>query len=280
MSAKKQQQAEESLFLPEGFSPKAWRYWVPNALTILSCVTGLSSIKWAFEDNYPIVVLCIIVAGILDTLDGPAARALGATSEFGAQLDSLMDLINFGVCPGIVLYIWGFEKLGWPGFFVSLVYTASMACRLARFNAGIDYNAAKWSRSFFMGVPAPAGAFLALVPLIASFQFGKEHFTNPAFLVPYTLVASFMLISKIPTFSSKMFGKDYFKSIGSLGTIVFVGVVVGTFIGLVIFPWLTLLAVAVGYYISFPISYFTFRGMLKAQQQQQASTPKNTRKSK
>jgi CDP-diacylglycerol--serine O-phosphatidyltransferase len=129
-------------------------------------------------------VVCVFLAGIFDGLDGPVARALNSTSRFGgtfdeskqrrrdrvltgprAELDSLCDLVNFGVAPTLILYLWRFAALGWHGWALSLVWCICMACRLARFNAGVDFNQAKWSRNFFMGVPAPAGAFLACAPV-------------------------------------------------------------------------------------------------------------------
>ncbi|KAL6047724.1 Phosphatidylcholine/phosphatidylserine synthase [Balamuthia mandrillaris] len=250
----------ESLLLPDGFAPKYWRYWVPNAITLLACATGLSAVHFALKGLYGWCVIVILVAGILDTLDGPAARALGASSEFGAQLDSLMDLVNFGVTPSIVLYLWSLHELNWVGFAACLVYVMCMACRLARFNAGIDFNAAQWSRSYFMGVPAPAGAFLALIPIIFSFEFPLLFQmlvkAQPLALVVYTLLVGFVCISKLPTFSSKLLNKSWLRG-GKL--LIVLGGVLGCIAGFVVAPWRTFLALAAVYYLSFPASYVSFR---------------------
>lgn len=180
------------------------------------------------------------------------------TSNFGAELDSLSDYVNFGVAPSLVLFYWRFQRLDWLGWCVSMVYTICMACRLARFNAGVDFNASKHTRNFFMGVPAPMGALLALTPLVGTFHFQTEFFSQPKVLIPYTLFVSFLLVSRVPTFSSKMINRTllgeprlYKWMLGAL-------LLALTGYGFFLHPWLMLLALAGLYILSFPVSYATF----------------------
>jgi len=189
-------------------------YIVPNACTALAVVVGLTGVKFCIEDEFKSALICILVAGILDGLDGPIARGLNVSSHFGAELDSLCDLTNFGVSAGLIIYFWKLRYFGNLGWAVCLIYIICMACRLARFNAGIDFNANKdilWSKSFFTGVPAPLGAMLLLTPICFEHVFDQYSFLNtPGFALIHTFVVAFMLVSTIPTFSSKMINRKKF----------------------------------------------------------------------
>jgi len=186
---------------------------VPNACTALAFV-GLTGVKFSVENEFKSAVICILVAGILDGLDGPIARGLNVSSHFGAELDSLGDLTNFGVSAGLIIYFWKLKYYGDLGWVICLIYVICMACRLARFNIGIDFNANKeilWSKSFFTGVPAPLGAMLLLTPISFEHVFDKDSFLNTKeFVLIHTLVVSSMLVSTIPTFSSKMITRKKF----------------------------------------------------------------------
>lgn len=187
------------------------------------------------------------------------------TSEFGAALDSLSDYVNFGVSPAILMYFWSLKRFGLAGWGASLLFTVCMGCRLARFNSGVDFNASKTTRNFFMGVPAPQGAALLITPLIASFAFGTsapfgdDHWfvlNHSTFLLGYTFLVSFLLVSRIPTFSSKMVE----ATIGSKGLIagfLITGVVMAKW------PWYSVSAWNLIYILSLPFSRHLFRSMNK-----------------
>jgi len=133
-----------------------------------------------------------------------------------------------------------------------------MACRLARFNAGVDFNANSATKSFFMGVPAPAGAMLVVLPLVCSFHFGNTFFSDPNILIPYTLFVAFLLVSRIPTFSSKMINNKNLSKLGIL-RIPTIIIVLGTgFTMTFLSPWFAVIVVSTLYIISFPISYLIF----------------------
>jgi len=231
-----------------------WRKVIPNFLTVLATVVGLSAVRLAMIGEFQLSVLAILASGLLDGLDGPVARAIGGTSNFGAELDSLSDYVNFGVTPGLVLFFWSFSELGWIGWCVSLVYTICMACRLARFNAGVDFNASSITKNFFMGVPAPAGAMLVTSPLCLSFHY-KTMYNQPDFTIPVTLFVSFLLVSRIPTFSSKMINGSNLAKLGSFKyPLILILFLIGV-ANLTIHPWLSVVIISVLYVISFPISF-------------------------
>jgi len=139
---------------------------LPNALTILGVCLGLSSIKFALDLNYTMAVIAIGFAAILDTLDGRVARLIKGTSKVGKELDSLTDVISFGVAPSIIIYFWAVNEVGKIGWLLVLVYTVCCALRLARFNLTVVNESESWKINFFDGVPSPAAAGLVLLPLI------------------------------------------------------------------------------------------------------------------
>ncbi|WP_086822243.1 CDP-diacylglycerol--serine O-phosphatidyltransferase [Allokutzneria sp. NRRL B-24872] len=177
---------------------------LPNAITILALCSGLSAIQFTLNKEYSAAVLAIGVAAVLDGLDGRLARMLDATSKIGAELDSLCDGISFGVVPAIVLFIWGWdgERTGW---LVALVYAVCMVLRLARFNTLLDdTEQPSFTKEFFVGVPAPAGAILALLPMVVSLGLESEGWwSSKPVLVVWTLLVAMLLISRIPTLSLK-----------------------------------------------------------------------------
>ncbi|MFB9906057.1 CDP-diacylglycerol--serine O-phosphatidyltransferase [Allokutzneria oryzae] len=176
---------------------------LPNAITILALCSGLSAIQFALNKEYSAAVLAIGVAAVLDGLDGRLARMLDATSKIGAELDSLCDGISFGVVPAIVLFIWGWdgERTGW---LVALVFAVCMVLRLARFNTLLDdTEQPSFTKEFFVGVPAPAGAVLALLPLVVTLGAGEGWWSTKPVLLVWTLLVAMLLISRIPTLSLK-----------------------------------------------------------------------------
>jgi len=257
----------EPLLLP-GPSLLLLRKVIPNSVTILATMVGLSAVPFALEDNFKYGVVAILISGVLDGLDGPIARALSGTSRFGAELDSLSDYVNFGVSPALLLYFWSLKRLHWYGWIASLSYTICMGCRLARFNAGVDFNANKITRNFFMGVPAPAGAMLALFPMMCSFQFADrynefsvENVTYNQFLIPYLIFISYLLISRVPTFSSKMLNSTFFNSLSYFQIFLVLTLVLLAIGSLLSAPWLVMTITCFLYMCSFPVSYIIFKFM-------------------
>ncbi|PRP86769.1 phosphatidylserine synthase [Planoprotostelium fungivorum] len=243
-----------------------WRKVIPNSLTILALFVGLSSVYFGMEKEFKYSVWCILTAGLLDGLDGPAARLLKGSSRFGAELDSLADLVNFGIAPAILIYLWSGYQYGAYGWIICLIFAVCMACRLARFNAGVDFNASAAFRNFFMGVPAPAGGALVLSPMILSFQFGDRvsllgfsfRFDDPIYVMPVVLFVSMLLVSRLPTFSSKMIHRSLFGPIGPFKILLAIGIVTGLLAVLIKQTWLFALGFYAVYIATFPYSYWIY----------------------
>jgi len=179
------------------------RYILPSVLTLVGVCLGISSIKFAMDGNFAFAVLFLIVAAILDGLDGRVARLIKGTSNFGKELDSLTDFVSFGIAPGFIIYFWELNKLGKIGWLIILFYAVCCVLRLARFNLTKFEDKEEWKNNFFQGIPSPAGGCLVLLPLI----FELSDFSNLIslkFITPYlTIVVSLLLISKLPTYSFK-----------------------------------------------------------------------------
>ncbi len=176
----------------------------PNMITISGMCCGLSAIRFAMLGRFEIAVAFIIAAAIIDGMDGRVARMLGATSNFGAQLDSLSDFLCFGVSPALVLYMWQMQEIKGIGWAVVLFFSVCTALRLARFNTGLfDDNIQPWEKQFFTGVPSPAGGILCLLPLIISLQ-SETNYKLPAFItLMHVVIVGALMASRIPTFSGK-----------------------------------------------------------------------------
>lgn len=176
----------------------------PNMITIAGLCCGLSAIRFAILGKWELAVGFIIAAAIIDGMDGRVARMLGATSDFGAQLDSLSDFLCFGVAPALVMYMWQLHDIKSIGWAITLYFSVCTALRLARFNTSLyDHSKQPWEKMFFTGVPSPAGGILCLLPLIATLQF-EGDFTMPAFVTAlHMLVVGTLMASRIPTFAGK-----------------------------------------------------------------------------
>jgi len=184
-------------------SDKKTRVILPNILTLIGVCIGLSSIKFALDSKYEIAVIAIIFAALIDGLDGRIARLIKGTSKVGKELDSLTDVISFGVAPAFIMYFWSLNNLGKFGWLLCLIYVVCVALRLARFNVHSNEEAS-WKDNFFEGVPSPAGGILVLMPLIYSLSELKFFNINYNFIVPvFFILVSLLLISKIPTYSLK-----------------------------------------------------------------------------
>ncbi|WP_286831114.1 MULTISPECIES: CDP-diacylglycerol--serine O-phosphatidyltransferase [Kordiimonas] len=235
---------------------------LPNVVTLLAFMSGLTSIKFALADKWELAVFAILLAGIFDGLDGTVARLLKSTSRFGAELDSLSDVVSFGVAPAVILYLWvleGLDRLGWA---VALIYAISMALRLARFNAKLDDEEEPRKRlGFLTGVPAPAGATLLLMPLIVDFALEAVTVQNYGLVVSaYAVVVAVLMVSTIPTISLKAFRvpKAWFVPV-----MLVIGIVIA---GLFVRTWAVLIIIAIAYLSSMPFSYVAYERRRKHKQ--------------
>ena len=226
---------------------------LPNALTILGVCLGLSSIKFAIDLNYPMAIIAIGFAAILDTLDGRVARLIKGTSKVGKELDSLTDVISFGVAPGFIMYFWALNEIGKFGWMFVLIYTVCCALRLARFNLTVIEETETWKINFFEGVPSPAAAGLVLLPLILNLS-GVVQLENYAALSSVAiLITSILMISKIPTYSLKriLIPRHY---------AIFLLLGIGIFVGFLIFyTFETLFFTGMTYLLLIPISFFHYK---------------------
>ena len=234
-------------------SKKNPRSLLPNTLTVFGVCLGLSSIKFALDTNYAMAIIAIGFAAILDTLDGRVARLIKGSSKVGKELDSLTDVISFGVAPSFILYFWALNEIGKFGWLFVLIYTVCCALRLARFNLTVIDENESWKINFFEGVPSPAAAGLALLPLLLSLS-NLIEFENYVILSSVTiLVTSFLMVSKIPTYSLKriLIPRNY---------AIFLLLGIGIYVSLLIFyTFQILFLTGVGYLILIPISFFHYR---------------------
>ncbi|MDR1334592.1 MAG: phosphatidylcholine/phosphatidylserine synthase [Holosporaceae bacterium] len=180
--------------------------FLPSTITISAFCFGLTSIRLALFYSWELAVLCIFVAAMLDALDGKIARLLGQSSQFGAELDSLSDLVCFGVAPSVILFLKSVHLLGSAGWGACMFFSICCGLRLARFNAArlSSEPVPEWAKKYFSGVPAPAGAAIAMLPLALFFETGCYMFLNPMFVTCCLLVSGALMISTLKTFSSKM----------------------------------------------------------------------------
>jgi CDP-diacylglycerol--serine O-phosphatidyltransferase len=229
----------------------------PNVITVGALASGLTAIRFAFEGKWQLAVTAILVAAVLDALDGRMARLLKSASDFGAELDSLSDVIAFGVAPAIVTYLWALDTGSGPGWIAALFFTVCCALRLARFNTNLG-KLPPYAYNYFTGVPAPAGAGLALLPMIVSFEIGADIVRHPLVVGSWLVAVGALMVSRLPTFSFK-------KSKVPQEYVLFILVAAGLLVaGLAGAPWRTLIVVAVLYLCSLP---FAFRSYSRLQRE-------------
>ena len=179
------------------------RYILPSILTLIGVCLGISSIKFAMDGNFTFAVLFLVVAAILDGLDGRVARIIKGTSDFGKELDSLTDFVSFGIAPAFIIYFWELNKYGKIGWLIVLLFSVCCVLRLARFNLTKFENNDEWKNNFFQGIPSPAGGCLILFPIMFELS-SFSAFFDIKVITPYFMVlVSILLISKVPTFSFK-----------------------------------------------------------------------------
>jgi len=229
---------------------------IPNILTLLALCAGLTAVRFGLTEQWENAVLAIMVAAILDGLDGRIARILKGASKFGAELDSLADFVSFGVAPALLLYLWTMSAFGRFGWVLVLIFAVSCVLRLARFNTFLeDPDRPAWASNFFTGVPAPTGAALVLLPMMLSFQFGAGFFRSPALVSVFLVGVGALMVSRIPTFSFKKFKVP---SRWVLPTMLIVGLYAAFLINA---PWLTIASTLVLYCVSLPFSLRAYRRM-------------------
>jgi CDP-diacylglycerol---serine O-phosphatidyltransferase len=232
------------------------RTLLPNLITLLALCAGLTAIRLAVESRIELALAAIVFAALLDGIDGRIARMLKGTSRFGAELDSLADFVNFGVAPALILYFWGLHELKSAGWIVALVFAICAGLRLARFNVMIDDpNKPAWAANFFTGIPAPAGAITALLPIYLD-QLGVSGGLVGVWLTFfYTLAIALLMVSRLPVFSGKRVGK---RVPPEMVLPVFV-VVVLFFALLISYPWQVLTIGAVAYLVCLPLGWMSYR---------------------
>ena len=176
---------------------------LPNMMTVTAICAGITSIRFGVEGNYILAVQLILLAAVLDGLDGRVARLLASESKIGAELDSLADFLNFGVAPGIVLYFWGLQQMPRAGWLAVLVFAVCCVIRLARFNTTSKTEDKSKDNSTFTGIPSPAGALLAMLPMFVSFSFTERPVAPGLVVFGNLLIVGALMISRIPTPSFK-----------------------------------------------------------------------------
>jgi len=227
------------------------RMLLPNLVTVLAICAGLSGVRLAFEHRFEPAVVMVLAAAFLDGIDGRLARMLKATSRFGAQMDSLADIVNFGVAPALVLYAFLLDRVGPPGWIAALLFAIACGLRLARFNV-LDEDEERrgsWESEYFVGVPAPAGAGLVLLPVYLNFAGFFEPYGAYAYAATgFTVLVGFLLVSRLPVWSGKTFN---IRGENALPAIMIAAFYV---ILLVMYPWQTLSVSALAYLVFLLVS--------------------------
>lgn len=252
------------------FKPVPLRLLLPNLVTLLSMCSGLTGMRLAIEGRLDVAVIAILVAAILDGLDGRIARMMKGTSRFGAELDSLSDFVSFGVAPAVILYVFVLKELHGLGWIISLLFASASALRLARFNVMIDDpDRPQWQKDFFVGMPAPAGALTALLPVYLTLIDLPLPAGTAMLQALYLLFIAFMMISRIPTYAGKTVGTRVPRA---LVVPLFI-LVVGAVAILAAMPFEMLTAITVIYLFCIPLMVQRYRRLARLDQVQAGSVP-------
>ena len=234
-------------------SSKKSRFILPNLLTIIGVCLGISSIKFALDQNYSLAVIFIVFAAILDALDGRIARLIKGTTDFGKELDSLTDFVSFGIAPAFILYFWELKNYGKIGWAITLIFSVCCVLRLARFNLTKISEDAEWKQNYFEGVPSPAGAGLVLLPLVYELSELKFNMDIRSMTPFFVVIVALFLISKVPTFSLKKI-----KVSSQLSIFLLFGIVI-IFISIIFFTFESLLIIGGIYLLSIPVSFYLYK---------------------
>ena len=229
------------------------RSLIPNLFTFLSLTLGLTALKFAIESKWQISVSLVVFASFLDNIDGKIARFLKSNSNFGVELDSLSDLISFGVTPAIIVYLWS-KSLMIDGVWAMVIfYAICSSSRLAKFNITSHENKSQKDMKFFSGISTPAAAGLTLLPMMLNFRFNTDFFINEHFIKFYLLIPSILMISNIPTFSFK--GIKFEKKLVPL-----VIILLASFLSLLLTDfWLAMIILITIYFLSIPLAFYDFK---------------------
>jgi CDP-diacylglycerol---serine O-phosphatidyltransferase len=229
---------------------------LPNLVTLTSLCIALTAIRYATNGNFAVASAFLLFAGFMDGVDGRLARFLNSSSDFGAQLDSLVDFVNFGVAPGFVIYAWvnsygDIYGLDWA---LVLFFAVCGAIRLARFNVDLSSESvnATLEKYFFKGIPAPVGAAMAMLPMVLTYEFGDGFYSNQILVICYTASLAVLMASRVPTISIK---KIPIKNDSVYITLLILGSII---IGLLLKPWFTLAVIGIVYAISIPVTIFSY----------------------
>ncbi len=230
---------------------------LPNLVTLTSLCIALTSIRYSLAGDFVHASIFLLVAGFMDGVDGRLARFLNSSSDFGAQLDSLVDFVNFGVTPGFIIYSWIGYQGGVPVFDWAMVlfFAICGAIRLARFNVAL--NAEKKNpileKYFFVGIPAPVGAAMSMLPMVLFNEFGEGFYSNPILIIIYTSFLAMMMASRLPTISIK---KIPIRNEHAYLTLLILGSII---IGLIVQTWITLAIIGITYALSIPVTIFSYK---------------------
>jgi len=236
----------------------------PNMVTIAGLCCGLSAIRFAMEGKFETAVALLLAAAIIDGMDGRIARLLNSASMFGAQLDSLSDFLCFGVAPGFVLYMWKLHELKGLGWALVLFFAVCCALRLARFNTNLaNENIEPWQTKFFVGIPSPAGAMLALMPLVASFHYLPSD--NVTFCAVWVSLIAVLMASRIPTFAAKKL-RVHHEWVLPIMIICGLAIVL-----MLIEPWMMFTVCGLLYCSTIPLSIRRYRKLLAVHKKEQKS---------
>ena len=255
------------------FSGLSFNRMLPNLMTLLGLCIGLSAIRFGMQDRYGAAVIAIAVSMVIDGLDGRLARMLKATSRLGAELDSLSDFLCFGVAPALLLYMWSLQSLGAMGFLPPLMFASSMALRLARFNAALDSAPkAAFAYNFFTGVPAPAGAALALFPLFLGLEADQlglswlhQMAAFPLFTGAVLVVVGGLSVSTLPVWSFKNFKIPNAGLLPMLlGVVVLASLILAD-------PYLAGALLALAYMVMLPFSLRSYRKLARQAEARRAA---------
>jgi CDP-diacylglycerol---serine O-phosphatidyltransferase len=241
---------------------------VPNMFTVLALCAGLTSIRYALDGRFELAVALIVAAGVLDGLDGRSARLLKISSKLGAQLDSLADFLSFGVAPAMLVYLWSLKAVPAFGWALALLFATCCAMRLARFNTELDdTDRPVWASRFFTGMPAPAAAGCAMIPMLMAFAFGAAWPRAWPLNAVVLIAIAYLMVSRIPTFSIKTVVVRV-KPDWILPTLIGVGLLVAALSSA---PWHTLLAVGVIYLGSLPVGWWSAYRLRQRDQAERAA---------
>jgi CDP-diacylglycerol---serine O-phosphatidyltransferase len=247
------------LRMPKGLTLRAM---VPNAITAAALCTGLTGIRFAIAGDFEKAALAVILAGLLDGIDGRAARLLKAQSRFGAELDSLADAISFGVAPALIVYLWTLQEVPRFGWIAALAFAICCVLRLARYNSQLDLDELPYKKAGFLtGVPAPAGAGLALLPMFLWIASGQPEFGHPVAVGVWMLLVAFLMIGNFPTLSwSKLRPPRSIR----ITVIVAVGLMMAA---LLTMPWPTLAVITLGYFLLIPVGLVAYDKVRRRREQ-------------